>query len=419
MTKLNFKQKFVTSVATVAILANGLAPLAFAGTTIEISGNGAGSDNWSTVNQTSNTTVTQNNTANVTNNVGADADTGDNDANFNTGGGVVISTGNATADIDVANALNSNSADVSCCAAGDTDVKISGNGADSNNGVTLTTVNANTVNQGNNAKVNNDIDSDVDTGDNEALSNTGGDVIIVTGNAKANVSVSTTANVNSAQIGGGLGAGNPSASFVISGNGAGADSYITATLAKYNTINQRNYADVKNDVDADADTGDNDANFNTGGDVVIDTGNATVDVDVDNSVNFNHADVDCGCVWDVLAKIAGNGADTYSGDKEDNIIGLTLASVKTIGQGNNALLDNDLEYLDADTGDNEVNKNTGTPESDPAVVTGNATSNVDVNNSGNVNSVGSLLPFDWPDFPSELEFSFSFAAMMAFFGMSF
>ena len=41
-----------------------------------------------------------------------------------------------------------------------------------------------------------------------------------------------------------------------------------------------------------------------------------------------------------------------------------------------------------------------------------------VSNSGNVNSVGDLLPWDWPDFPSEWEFSFSFAAMMAFFGMS-
>ena len=391
-----------------------IATPAFASTEIVISGNGAGSDNWATVNQTSTTTVNQSNNANVTNNVDADADTGNNDANFNTGGVVVIDTGNATTDINVANALNSNSANVNCCAAGGADVKISGNGANSNNGVNLTTVNANSVNQANSAKVSNDIDSDADTGDNDALSNTGGDVMIVTGNAKANVSVSTTANVNSARIGGGLGASNPTASFVISGNGAGADSYITALLVKHNAIDQANYAHVDNNVDADADTGYNDANFNTGGDVIIGTGNATVDVDVDNAVNFNYADVDCGCVWDVLAKIAGNGAESHRGDKLDNIITLNLISDKLLGQGNSAYLDNNLEYLDADTGDNDVNKNTGEAESDPAVVTGNATSNVDVTNSGNVNTVGN---FGWPVMP-EVDFSFNFAALWAFFGMS-
>ena len=62
-------KKFGTAVATVALLANSFAGVALAGTTIEISGNGAGSDNWATVEQSSTTSVQQSNTANVTNNV--------------------------------------------------------------------------------------------------------------------------------------------------------------------------------------------------------------------------------------------------------------------------------------------------------------------------------------------------------------
>lgn len=408
----NLKRQIVSVLAagSMVLSASGPAFATSTGTTIEISGNGAGSDNWSTVTQANTTTVTQNNTANVTNNVDADAQTGNNDASFNTGDGVVIGTGNATTDVSVSNNLNRNAADIDCCDTGNTNVEISGNGAFSENGVTLLKTNANAVTQNNTANVTNDIDTDSKTGNNDASLNTNGDVVIVTGNAKSMVDVSTTANVNSAQIGGGNGGSNPSASFVISGNGAFSDNYLTAILANSTTLAQANLANVTNDVDADADTGDNEAGFNTGGEVVIDTGKATVDVDVDNAVNFNHADVDCGCVWDVLAKIAGNGAES------DSIATLTLASTQALGQGNTANLTNDLEYLDADTGDNKVNKNTGEAESDPAVVTGNATSNVDVSNSGNVNTVGDFN-FDLPELP-EVDFDFNLSVLWAWLGMS-
>ena len=416
----NYKRQLFSVLSAGVMLLNVAGP-ALASTTIEISGNGAGSDNWTTVNQSSSTTVTQSNTANVTNNVDADASTGGNDASFNTGGSVVVSTGDAKVDVDVTNNLNSNSASVDCCASGDTDVLISGNGAFSDNGVLLYQTTATTLVQGNDAYVTNNIDADAKTGGNDASLNTGGDVVIITGNAKVDADVSTTANVNSAQVGSGLGGSNPSASFIISGNGAGSDNYITALLANYTTVVQGNSANISNNIDADAKTGGNDANFNTGGDVVIMTGNAKVDADVDNSVNFNFADVDCGCTWDVLAKISGNGAEGENHhwwwDQPDNIIDLTLASEQLVAQGNDAYLTNNLDDLDAKTGHNDVSLNTGDPEGDPAIVTGDAKVDSDVSNSGNVNVVGDLLPFEWPELP-EVEFSFSFAALWALFGMS-
>lgn len=403
----NFKKQIVSAAAAGAMLLNVAVP-AFASTEIVISGNGADSSNWSTVSQSNTNSVTQNNSANVTNNVDADASTGGNDANFNTGGDVNVDTGDATTDVKVANALNSNSADVDCCGAGNTDVEISGNGADSVNGVSVGSSNTTSVSQNNKANVKNNIDTDAKTGYNDANSNTGGDVTVNTGIAKASATVATIANVNSAKVGGGLGLSNPSAKFVISGNGANSNNSIQAGLTNVTAVEQDNSAHVKNNVDADASTGGNDANFNTGGEVTIDTGDATTDVDVANAVNFNHADVDCGCLMDVLAKVAGNGADTK------NIITLGLANVQSMAQDNGACLYNDVDG-EAKTGDNDANSNTGEADTDPTVNTGNATSNTDVENEGNVNNVGGL--FSMPEMP-DVDFDFSFAFLWAWFGMS-
>lgn len=417
----NFKKQVLSAAAVGAVFLN-LAVPAMASTTIEITGNGAGSDNWTTVNQTTTNTVTQNNTANVTNKVNADANTGKNDANFNTGGDVVVSTGDATVKTNIQNALNSNTAEVDCCPKGDTEVKITGNGAKSDNGVLLNQGSATSVAQNNLANVKNEVDAKAKTGKNDASLNTGGDVLLKTGNAKVESTISTLANVNSAQIGGDSHghSENPSATFVISGNGAGSDNYITAALANATAVAQNNVANIGNEVDADADTGNNDAGFNTGGDVIIGTGDATVKAEVDNAVNFNYADVDCGCTWDVLAKIAGNGADTdhKKYDDEDNLITLGLTSGQSVGQGNLGNLNNDLGDLNAKTGKNDANSNTGEVdgESDPAVVTGDAYIHTGASNSGNTNVVGDM-DFDFPEMP-EVDFSFNMGALWTFFGLS-
>ncbi len=405
----NFKKQIVSAAAAGVLLLN-LATPALAETTIQITGNGADSSNWSTVSQTNTTTVTQNNSANVTNNVNADAKTGGNDANFNTGGNVTVETGAAKTDVNVGNALNSNSAQANCCGVGDTTVEVSGNGAKSENGVALGSSNTTTIVQNNDANVRNNIDTNAKTGNNEAGSNTGGDVTIKTGAATAKATVATTANSNAAVVGGGMGSSNPSAKFIISGNGADSKNSIKASLANGTTVGQENDAHINNDVDADAKTGDNEANFNTGGDVTIETGAAMTDVNVANAVNFNHADVDCGCLMDVTAKVAGNGAES------NNIIELGLGNFQVVGQDNETCLLNEVDG-DAKTGYNEANSNTGEVDhmSDPTVHTGPATSNTDVENSGNVNTVGDFN-FDMPDMPG-VDFSFNFAALWAWFGM--
>ena len=416
MTKL---QRIIASaVASGSLLASAALPL-MAQTTIVISGNGAGSDNYATVGQTSVTTINQSNEANVTNNVEAEAETGENDANFNTGGDVTISTGAATATAVVTNELNSNAAEVECCPTGPVDVEISGNGAFSDNQVQLVLTNVTTLNQGNKANVYNDVEVEAETGENDANLNTGGDVTIMTGKAKASAVVSTHANENWASIAPALGSGGSSSvSLKILDNGAGSSNWIQAALSKVTTLNQTNYAYVKNEVEAEAESGENEANFNTGGDVLIDTGDAEVGVVVDNDVNFNWAALDCGCAWGLFAKIEGNGADPeHQENGPDNGILASLTSVQTAGQGNQAKLYNELddEELEADTGDNEAKLNTGEGEGDPSILTGDATVTVGVSNSGNVNQIGGALPLPWPLPP--VEFNFNWAGFWAFFGL--
>lgn len=417
------QKRIASAIAASAVFVQLSAP-ALATTSIVISGNGSGSVNYGTVTETSTTTVTQGNTANVTNNVDADANTGENSANYNTGGGTVVSTGDAGTNVSVANNLNSNAAHVDCCDnSGGTDVTINGNGSFSQNTVELTDTSTTKLDQDNRATVTNTVDSDTTTGENGAKLNTGGDVVVLTGKASTDVSVSTTANSNVATVGTPTAGNNPSASFHITGNGALSDNYIRAKLVKSSTLEQDNYARVVNNVDADADTGSNNAGFNTGGEAVINTGDAYAKAEVNNDVNFNYASLNCGCAgWDVMAKISGNGAnpEKYTDNMHmsllgDNVIDLTLANTKVYGQDNNTSLDNDLRWLDAKTGGNDNSSNTGEGNSDPLVATGDAWTGTSVSNSGNVNTIGGNPLIDWPW--TDVNTNFNMSAVLALFGL--
>src|SRR3989344_4134893 len=81
----------------------------------------------------------------------------------------------------------------------------------------------------------------------------------------------------------------------VSGNGASSNNTVNYSQSNDVDIDQDNDADISNDIDVDADTGNNEANKNTGGDVSIDTGDASSNVTVNNAVNSNQAEVDACC----------------------------------------------------------------------------------------------------------------------------
>ncbi len=428
-------KQIATGIATVSLLLNAVAPV-FASTTLEISGNGADSANTTQVSVSQTTVVSQTNEANISNDVNANANSGGNSASRNTGGDVSVDTGNATTLVGISNTANSNVADVeNCDCALDAEVLISGNGAGSDNEALLGLLSSTIVAQSNKADIDNKVNADATTGDNRANRNTGGDVEIFTGNAAAEVEILNEANSNSARVGGGQGTGNGSVSLRILGNGADSKNGILLGLDREILLQQYNDAEIDNDVDVDANTGDNRANRNTGGSVEIDTGSAYAGVFADNAFNFNWADVGCDCLTDILAKVAGNGAES------ENKISAELADELNVFQDNSCgrrpqyalelfgfgyrhrdrnCVDNDLDAY-AGTGYNKADRNTGDPEGDPSVTTGNAETVVEAQNTGNANVYGSAPTEDAPGFGDfdgvSLNFTFDLQDLLSALGL--
>lgn len=99
----------------------------------------------------------------------------------------------------------------------------------------------------------------------------------------------------------------------ISGNGSDSDNKIKVTDVCVSKVSQYNKTSANTWVTASAQTGGNVASGNTGGDVSVDTGNATTDVTVVVTGGDNKAEVpsccDCGGT-DASASITGNGTDS-------------------------------------------------------------------------------------------------------------
>ncbi len=393
---MTLQKRIATAIATGALLLNMAGP-AFA-TEIVISGNGRDSDNDIVANVSQNTSVNQTNTANFTNTVNASADTGGNEANDNDGENVEVESGNATVNTTIVNEANVNRAQVNCCPSGNTTVEISGNDRDSNNTIDFDQDQNVDVDQDNDADFNNDVDADADTGGNEANDNDGeGSVRVSSGDAKVITTILNRANLNSAVVGGGDNEGG-SILVRIADNDRNSDNDITLDLDSDVSVDQDNEADFDNDVNADADTGWNEANDNDATNVEVESGDATADTFVANHANFNHAELDCGCLFEDGLKVAVVGNDRDS----DNNINADLNFDQDADQDNDADFDNDVD-ADADTGWNEANDNDGQGESsDPSVTSGDAKDLTDLVNHANLNALGNDLPdfdfsFDWND----------------------
>jgi len=398
---MTFKSRLTTAIATGAVLINALAPLALADSTITVSGNGADSHSGVNISNTSVANVTQNNTANITNNVTSNASTGGNSSSFNTGGNTTIQTGNANNTVNVTNAANANQANLSNCGCnGDgTNVTVggsdpqTGNGAFSGNNVNVTNDNETFLNQTNAANYNNNVTVNATTGGNDSQFNTGGNSKTVTGSASNTVTVTNVANANIANLGGGNGGSSDPSSVTIAGNGAFSGNNVDLKQGSIVVLDQSNDATINNNVKANAKTGDNESQFNTGGNNKIQTGNATDNVTVNNLANFNAASIDCDCTMsDLGVKVAGNG------DKSWNTVNATSNDAVFPDQENGAGLGNKVSG-GAETGSNDVGFSTGSVFGDPSVSTGASSSTTNVGNAGNVNVLDNgasvTLPGNW------------------------
>jgi hypothetical protein len=195
----NTLKKIGAGVATTALLALSSAPAAFASDNVFLGGNGAFSDSSAHVSNSNSSSVSQSNNTSISNDVSTRANTGDNHASFNTGGSVTIYTGDANSTTGITNTAGSNVANLSnsCgCTSGESNVAVSGNGAFSNNNVTVSNWNREDFRQSNRAYFENEVTNNLSTGHNSSDFNTGTDVTIYSGGANANTWLQNQAGSN-------------------------------------------------------------------------------------------------------------------------------------------------------------------------------------------------------------------------------
>lgn len=203
---MTFGKRLGGALVAGALLATAFAPSTFAAD-LEISGNGAGSDNTIEVKSESECNVTQTSNTNVEAIVGASASTGGNTANNNTGGSVQVNTGNATATASLTVVGGSNTAtDPCCCQSGCNECNgcenghsatISGNGVESDNDIKVTKKKSSSIRQRAKTYVSALVAAKAKTGKNQASSNTGGNVGVDTGAGDATADVLVEGGSNS------------------------------------------------------------------------------------------------------------------------------------------------------------------------------------------------------------------------------
>lgn len=258
-----------------------------------------------------------------------------------------------------------------------TNVTVTGNGALSNNAVNLSTNTTSSVNQTNTANVVNNVNSSANSGGNSSNFNTGGDSVIKTGNATTFTNVTTAANMNKADV---ANCGNcgGATNVTVSGNGGFSENGVSVNKTNAAFVNQTNNANVLNDVNAKANSGKNDNSFNTGGDSVIKTGEASSVVLLDTKANANEARVGGGHgnAGTDSVTLSGNGAFSENG------VALNKNSAVVLDQFNVAQVTN-LVDAKANSGKNDSTFNTGGVV---YVETGKASTGVSVDNAVNFNS---------------------------------
>lgn len=248
------------------------------------------SNNDAYINNRTRVDVYNSNTATTNNSVNATADTGSNNADYNTGPASVY-TGNAWLGLNVLTHENDSLTDLNIGAGGtgNNTAENSTTGPFSNNTATVNNDIDARVNNVNDLRVENRVNAAALTGFNSASYNTlGGD--ITTGNATAGVGVNTEGNISTTLLAAALGGFSNNASSSVTGPYSSNDQYVNNTrnvlVDNWNNKCRSHNADdrfgngtqgscdvndlgIFNDVDSISDAGSNYGDYNTGGGSVM------------------------------------------------------------------------------------------------------------------------------------------------------
>lgn len=183
----NLGYKLAAGAASAAMLAATMAPPVFAGS-LEISGNGADSNNAINVDEDCTTVLRQKNKSRVGVKANLGSNSGNNSANANTGSDVDVDSGDATSDAIVTVEAGGNVAEdtpdcCDCLGNGDSDQAIKGNGEDSRNRIRTSKSLTNITSQTNISRIGVSALLRPRTGRNTANRNTGGSVEVDSGHS--------------------------------------------------------------------------------------------------------------------------------------------------------------------------------------------------------------------------------------------
>ncbi|MCA9397925.1 hypothetical protein KC573_03770 [candidate division WWE3 bacterium] len=199
---------------------------------------------------------------------------------------------------------------------------------------------------------------------------------LVTGIAVASVMMSSTLSPVSAGI-----------TVNVNQNGSSTDNGVNIDYTNESTVNQNNNTTVTNTVNMDANTGENQVSENTGTGVNVQTGAVSTTATVSNIAGSNAASLDnCsnGCGENLVGiGVSGNGSNS------DTHLNGDFTNTNTINQQNTGSIENKT-VIDANTGNNSANQNTGGAVS---IKTGSISGSVDYNNvyGSNTANAGSSL----------------------------
>ena len=337
-------------------------------------------------------------------------------------GDTTIETGDATNTATITNDVNSNLSATPDGGGGGVTIVNDGNGSGSDNLGSATIVNDSSTFQNNSAIVINDLEQTSNTGENSASSNVGNSTI-TTGDANTTGTIINAVNTNVDGVavaefnvvddhlgdiildfGSGCLIGCAPGDFSVENSGNGEDSTNSGDITAITNNNtfQTNDAMVENNMTLDANSGTNYTNSNTGGDSLVETGDANVSA---NALTFANNNLEGNVLYAVvnifgdlvgdillpdlsaLASCCGFDAsitNSGNGSGSTNTGSVDVSTNDTTYQFNNVELENNL-LLDANSGDNSVSGNTGGTSS---VETGNTSVEAQILNVANMNLAG-------------------------------
>lgn len=168
----------------------------------------------------------------------------------------------------------------------DTNIVGVGNGAFSDSNTDISKSETTTVDQYRDTQLQNALLSLQNTGGNTANFNTGGSVTIITGDTNAFVGATNSTGSNAANLPD-ISSQSSSTNAAFAGNGAFSNSNLTANNFSKEQYKQNSANYFQNQLFTTQSTGVNAANFNTGTDVVIVTGDATSRTQLMNQTGSN------------------------------------------------------------------------------------------------------------------------------------